>query len=244
MSYTFISPKYQVSQCPTDNGMGILGPDQPWTQATAGKEIAPTTNPCREGWKTIKGGTLPPHNVFQQRDEDCFLTGKVIEAQKPGYRRVQMWCCPPKELLPPREYTALEDQEYGGECQPFYHDGEEYPARPVWVDARFPTPTGWSFRETPIRSRGYKLVCKAIRGKVEFKLDPTMIMGQARTTVQQAEEMLREKQARMEERETIIQAAEEEFQYGFFQRYGVYMLAGAGVIGLGVVAGLIKKAMD
>lgn len=251
--------------------MGFIGPDQPWTQATAGKEIAPTTKPCSEDWIKVRlrgEETLPPY-VKRVKDENknnlrcqdrmmpewcyetvyfdqgnCFDTGRVIEATRPGRSRVKITCCAPLKLLPERYLTEPEHQEHGAHCQPFYHEGEEYPALPVWVDIRFPTPTGWAFRETSVISGGYKLVCKAIRGKVQHEFDPTMIMGQAQSTIAQAEEMLAERETRMAEREATIRAAEEEFEYGFFERYGVYMLAGAGIIGLGVTAGLIKRSMD
>lgn len=264
MSYKFISPEYQVTQCPTDGGMGFIGPDQPWTQATAGKQLVPPGSPCSGNWLKLKvkedlqpdrypdrlyfpSGIYNPKTGKTERIMDktaCLDTGEVTEAKGVGQARIKTWCCPPNSPLPKRAVTEPEANEHGGECQPFYHDGEEYPSGMVWVDARYPTPTGWSFRETPIRSQGYKLVCKAIRGKVEFNLDPSMIMGQARTTIEQAERTLQEKQARIAERDAIISQSEEEFQYGFFQRYGVYMLAGAGVIGLGVVAGLIKKSLS
>lgn len=254
MSYVFISPQYRVRQCPTDDGaMGFIGPDQPWTEATANKEIVPTSTPCGEDWIRVKGGeTVPSYlwNPKKNRREqimdksDCFDTGAVIEASKPGYHRTKVYCCPPNDLLPTRVFTQPENDQYGEACQPFYKDGEEYPAEPLWIDARIGTPTGWAYRDTDIRDGGYKLICKAIRGPVEYVLDPSMIMGQARTTIGEAEAILAQKEARMAEREGIIQQDESQFQYGFFERYGIYMLAGAGILGLGVAAGLIKRSMD
>ena len=255
MSYVFISPQYRVRECPTDGAMGFIGPDQPWTEETAGQPITPVSKPCSEDWIKVKGGSQVPNHLYNPKSKqwelivdknDCFDTGEVIEARQPGRTRVKMYCCPPNEWLPRKEFTEAEQQQHGANCQPFYYQGHEFPAKPVWIDARLSTPTGWSTKDppVPVTSGGYRMMCQAIRGDVQFEFDPTMVMGGARSSIEQAEKMIAERAARIAERTAIVEAAEEEFEYGFFQRYGVYMLGGAGIIGLGVIAGLVKRSMD
>jgi hypothetical protein len=291
MSYVFTSPKYYVRQCPMDEdslgsfdspppknwGPGIeqwlntpttdsIGPDQPWSEKTAGKEIVPATKECYEGWqqkwnyiygkpsyKSGRGGyvTKPTYTlrVRNYKFEDCFPTGRIDEADKPGGKRHEWWCCPPTpKMKPERAFTQSEEDLYGKDiCQPFYHSGEVYLGEPRWLDDNFMIPTGWDHRETDIIDKGYRLFCYAEKPEGYWKnllastdFSTTQYVTQA---IDEAQRFLEHEQ-RVAEEEAIVQAVESEFEYSFFERYGLYMAIGAGVIGLGLLAGLIKRSVS
>jgi len=274
MSYVFKSPKYYVRQCPTDDeSLGFVGPDQPWTEATAGKELVPATKDCHRGWqhvwnvegdkphysvgynKSKKGCSNPAPGgcrvdlaVRDYRMEDCFKTGRIDEAYKPGDKRHEWWCCPPvPEMKPKRDVTAAEIELYGeGVCEPFYYRGEVYLGEPRWVDNNFLLPTGWDERDTNIVDKGYRLFCYATKPEDYYRNLAVAGAGMTAVTIPRVSEaeQLVQRQQREAEQEAVVRAAEEEFELGFFERYGLYMAIGAGVIGLGLVAGLIKRSVS
>lgn len=271
MSYVFTSPKYNVRQCPTDDSLGLVGPDQPWTKETAGKEIVPATKDCHRGWQSVWNweGAEPHFSVGRNkvnkncsnpapegcrtdiavrdyRMEDCFKTGRIDEAYKPGHDRHEWWCCPPvPEMKPKREATQTEVELYG-ECQPFFKEGEVYLGEPRWLDNNFLIPTGWDGRETDVIDNGYRLFCQAILPKDYFR-NIGFAGGGKMTVVNQAimdaQEVLK-REEKIAEEAAVVQAAVEEFDYSFFDRYGLYMALGAGVIGVSLIAGLIKRSIS
>jgi hypothetical protein len=267
--------------------LGFVGPDQPWSEETAGKEIVPASKECYQGWQhrwNFAGNTPAVQGVVPQkaldpgkppmvagygktaaraknpapgvngvtakiRDykfRDCFPTGRIDEAWKPGKGRHEWWCCPPvPEIKPKRAVTAAELDVYGEDvCQSFYHEGEVYLGEPRWLDNNFLIPTGWDLRETDIIDKGYRLFCYAEKPEDYYKnLAVAGSMQAVTVAVDQAQQLI-EKQEREAREEAVVQAAEAEFDYNFFERYGLYMAIGAGVIGLGLVAGLIKRSLS
>lgn len=253
-----------------------IGPDQRWTEANKGKEIVPATKDCHRGWQSgwnyIYGkppssighsklkkncsnpaprGCRPGLAVRDYRFEDCFKTGRIDEAYKPGFKRHEWWCCPPiPAMKPERTATANELDLYGEDvCQSFYREGEVYVGKPKWLDNNFLIPTGWDLRETDIIDGGYRLFCQAIMPKDYFTTGPggRLASGGMQTVtihaIDAAEELAR-KEERAAEEEEVIQAAESEFEYSFFERYGLYMLVGGGVIGVALIAGLVKRSVS
>ena len=277
MSYVFTSPKYYVRQCPTDSdSLGLVGPDQPWSAQTAGKEIAPATKECHKGWQktwNIETEDRPYHDVMyakkkgctqvgwgtpcitgdRVRDypvEECFKTGRIDESRTVGGPRRVWWCCPPVPVRKPdRAFTEAESEEYGEDvCPPFYHEGQVYLGEPKWIDNNFTTPTGWTFQDTDIIDGGYRLYCTPVlpenfwKDYMEshpFSRETQVIQAK----LSEAEKLLQHEQL-VAEQEAIVQEAEAEFEYSFFERYGLYMAVGAGVIGLGLLAGYIKRSLS
>jgi hypothetical protein len=101
MAYIFLKK-------PIRQGMGLIGPDQPWTKETAGKMIGTETRACptpsyarqiiRTSWErpvrpltkeAQGGGTTTSTGIFYT---DSFLTGRFKEAAKVGQGRQREWC--------------------------------------------------------------------------------------------------------------------------------------------------------
>jgi hypothetical protein len=142
-----------------------------------------------------------------------------------------------------RAVTEAEMDLYGENvCEPFYYKGEVYLGEARWVDNNFLLPTGWDHRETDIIDKGYRLFCYAEKPEDYYK--NLAVIGSVSVVTQAIDEAQRllEHEQRVAEEEAIVQAVESEFEYSFFERYGLYMAIGAGVIGLGLIAGLIKKS--
>lgn len=254
MSYVFISPYYNVTRCPTngeDQGMGaeFIGPDQPWTSENAGKFITPETRSCP---RTSKRSHLPPtigppkyaHGGEMVPDTECYLTGRIREATAAGLSRREEWCCPRRTYAPKRVLTAEEADRYLslGVCNPItmVSTGEEYPSDPEWRDKNAYVPS--TCHTTSVYDGEYRLICCKRReaGKVRYVM-PEGGITFAAPTAAMIEEQAQEREQRIAETERmLIETAEPE--YGFFQRYGVFLLLGAGALGIGVTAGLVKRA--
>ena len=153
-------------------------------------------------------------------------------------------------MKPERTATANELDLYGEDvCQDFYREGEVYLGKPKWLDNNFLIPTGWDLRETDIIDGGYRLFCQAIKPEGYYKPGgpgASFASGGMQTVmlaIDAAEELLK-KEERVAEQEVVIQAAEDEFEYSFFERYGLYMAIGGGVIGVALIAGLIKRSVS
>lgn len=97
----------------------LVGPDQPWTQQTAGKMIGRERRGCTANYqrKLGPGGNRAPlryitgfHHEKKEkyRREDCYLTGRVKEADRPGEIRTAEWCCP----VIPRTLCRANEREY------------------------------------------------------------------------------------------------------------------------------------
>jgi hypothetical protein len=114
-------------------GMGIFGPMQPWSAATAGKWIAETTRPCPAGThetKTTVAQQAPSRSLIGHpgsttgiNRQDCFPTGRVKEASKVGRTRYQEWCCPkPASSYCNADEVEVKDPWFGRdklpECRP------------------------------------------------------------------------------------------------------------------------------
>jgi hypothetical protein len=117
-------------------GLGLVGPMQPWTAATAGKWISERTRQCAPGTGetkvTVAGGKPTrslighPTSTSGIKREDCFQTGRVREASRVGRARFIEWCCP----KPPQSFCGageveIKDPWFGRdkvpECRPSGH---------------------------------------------------------------------------------------------------------------------------
>jgi hypothetical protein len=76
-------------------------------------------------------------------------------------------------------------------------------------------------------------------GKTYIVGNPTAVGPAVRTADQIAQVTAAEAVQAAEDEAVLVTAQEPE--YGFFQRYGLVLALGAGAIGIGVVAGLIKR---
>lgn len=250
MSYLFQSRQLHPRYCglglgTIGRGMGLVGPDQPWTAANAGKPIAQATRECpavnekkvTNEWtrpKSVVGG-----NVVD--DPDCFQTGKIIEAQKPGKARWVEWCCPVRTELPKRALAQQEYEEYKDRCQPKLHpNGTVYETFPAWRRPSQDYISG-SCDRPGIFDEGYELVCcPAPQSFSKITLPETTFISQAIPTAEQEEEWEQQRQQRQIEQEQAAAAAAPPSST-FIERYGFAILLAAGTVGLGVTAALFKR---
>jgi hypothetical protein len=106
----------------------FVGPNQPWTEASAGKMIGRETRTCPAGHErklvraqTIQAVRFPPTRYltgyqieggrqkrYQYGRKECFLTGRAKESDRPGGVRKLEWCCP----IVPAKLCRGRKQEY------------------------------------------------------------------------------------------------------------------------------------
>jgi hypothetical protein len=226
-------------------GLGLVGPDQPWTAENAGKVIQPITgDPCKPGVhdtrrmsefatpKTERGGEVV-ENV------DCFQTGKVWEARKPGLPRHVEWCCPKPVRLPRRALTQAEYEDWKDRCRPYrMPDGTMKETIPEWRDAE--TYVGSSCARTGIFDGGYELVCcpppvpvseMTVKGMEAGVLMPMTEEQQAELDVRIQQELLEREQER----------AAAALPTSFLARYWLPLVLVVGTVGVAVTAAMIKR---
>jgi hypothetical protein len=106
MSYIFLKK-------PIQHGMGLVGPDQPWTKENAGKVIGTETRACpagdyartmlRSGWyRPVRSLALEAGKGQEGTGvlyNDAFPTGRYLEATKAGQGRKVEWCYNKNEKL-------------------------------------------------------------------------------------------------------------------------------------------------
>lgn len=252
MSYAFTQKWYRTKLA----GLGstdYIGPDQPWTAANASQWITQRTRQCETGKEIVIGGPVPPNYVGGKKiqTENCYATGRVKESAKAGFQRVQEWCCP---STAPVQATRQVTQEQA-EQQPTLCDDKHLtlPSGQVvlthlgwWLHKDSNIPTALC-RDSGVRDGDYKLLCCRDPDTSIFvvKDGKTYVKSPAPTTAsglsaEQIAQRTAEVAAAAAESEAVMVAAQEP-QAGFFQRYGLVLALGAGAIGIGVVAGLIKR---
>jgi hypothetical protein len=118
--------------------------------------------------------------------------------------------------------------------------GEEYPSDPEWRDKDAYIPN--TCHTTSVYDGDYRLICckRKEPGKVRFVMPENGIQFAA-PSAEMIEQQAQEREARIAETERML-AETAEPQYGFFQRYGVFLLLGVGALGIGITAGLVKRA--
>jgi hypothetical protein len=250
MSYLFQSRQLHPRYCglglgTVGRGLGLVGPDQPWTSANAGKVIQQPTRNCPSGSKTKKSSefAVPKAEIGGEvvPDTECFQTGKVWEARRAGNNRMVEWCCPVREYLPHRVITQPEYEQWKDRCGPKRSpQGTVYETYPEWRDAE--SYVGSTCDRTNIFDEGYELVCcpqRSHSGSLALTL-PDMPFMHAEATPEQEAEW----EARREERQTeqaAAAAAAAPPPATFIERYGFALLLVGGAVGLGVTAALFKR---
>jgi hypothetical protein len=147
--------------------------------------------------------------------------------------------------LPLRSVTAAEADKYlnQGVCKDILMvaTGERLPSYPEWRDKTDYVPS--TCHSTDIEDGGYKLVCcKASDREAAMRiLGPAQTFVTPTLTPEQLAEQAAEQERIIQEQEAQLIAAAEP-QYGFFQRYWLFLLLGLGTVGAGVTAGLISRA--
>lgn len=254
MSYEFSQKWYRTTLTDITGtaGLGVdefLGPDQPWTAGTASKWITERTRQCPADREIHTAGMSPrkytsdgkPINV-----EECFATGRVKESSKPGYQRVQEWCCPkPPVIKVTQTLTAAQGEQYATACDGktlTLPSGESFPTHlSHWLHKSRYAPTAMCV-QSGIAEGDYNLLCCRDMPTGPLKIIGTTMASSARPqmTVEQIEQVTQEQAARAAQVEAVlVQSAEPE--YGFFERYKWVIIFAAGAIGVGVISGMIKK---
>ena len=248
--------------------LAFIGPDQPWSAATASKWITERTRQCEAGRWVAMGVNSPPRtygvgsggNGHPLPAAECFATGRVKEAAKAGSQRVQEWCCPPfKEPSAPVTKLVTQEQaaQYATLCE-----GQTI-ALPSgksvltilghWLHKSTPVPSG-ACRESGVVDGDYKLLCcrdlsesnaEAFfvdkDGKVWAKKP---VAGRvAAPTASQIEAQTSQQAAQAARTEAVLVASQEP-EYGLWERYKWLVILGGGAIGLGLLAGIVGKKLN
>lgn len=236
-------------------GLGILGPDIMWREENAGKPLVERTKTCpkwgHNEYFSYSKTEPPPHpqdptgkGIVDK--ENCFFTGEILEAGKPGYNRVATWCCPLKDLPEHRPITEEEATRFIelGVCKPItmVRTGDQYPSDPKWAPKIGYVPS--TCHKTGIEEGPHQLICCKRRdpGPVEFVLPEGPQFVHAALSPEQEAAQLEERRARIAAREQVlIETAEE---HGFFQRYGFLIVIAGGAVAIGLIAGIVKKRSE
>jgi hypothetical protein len=255
MSYNFTSKWYR------DRLMGMgstayIGPDQPWTAANASQWITQRTRQCEAGKEIVIGGLTPPKYVGGDKvlTESCYATGRVKESAKAGYQRVQEWCCPVSRIAVPvtKQLTQAQADQYATTCtgRSLSLPSGQTVALDLgyWLYKSANVPSAMC-QDSGIMDGDYRLLCcnpnkstlaTVVKdGKVYVAGGISVSESAARTADQIANATAAEAVQAAEDE--VVLVASQEPQYGFFQRYGLVLALGAGAIGIGVFAGLLKR---
>ena len=248
MSYLFQSRQLHPRYCglglgTIGRGMGLVGPDQPWTSTNAGKVIQQPTRDCPSGSKKTRSSEFahPKAEIGGAvvDDPECFQTGRVWEARRAGNARHVEWCCPEREYLPHRVLTQAEFETWKDRCGPKRSpQGTVYETYPEWRDAE--SYVGSTCDRTNIFDEGYELVCCPKRTNPGVLTLPEMTFMHAEATPEQEAEWEAQRQERQLEQEQAAAAAAPP-PSTFIERYGFAMLLVGGAVGLGVTAALFKR---
>lgn len=259
MSYIF-SQKWHRTTLESLSGLGqtatYFGPDQPWSAATAGKWISEKTQECSADKKLVIGYNTPPKQMIDGHyipDTACVPTGRVKEATKPGTMRVMEWCCPNRNLIPAKDLsrpmTEAELQQNATTCdsKPLtLPDGQVFSTAPdYWAHKTAHVPTAWCV-QSGVTDGDYNLLC-CREGRIKTK-DTKYVAGGTTTvsasapapTAAQIQQIAEQEAEYGEQVAQTLESSQE--QYGFFQRYGLIFALGAGAIGIGVIAALVKRS--
>jgi hypothetical protein len=262
MSYQFTQKWYRNKL----SGLGsaaYIGPDQPWTAATASKWITERTRQCDAGHRIIIKTTPPtyygagPDGYSKKLPvAGCYATGRIKETAKAGSQRVQEWCCPPYEALTvpiTRQVTQAEAEQYATNCAGrtlVLPSGASYALDLGWWLHKTAGIPSAVCQDSGITDGDYRLLCCDPISRVRLARDkdgkvfaPVAAVGTAVRTADQIAQVTAAEAVQAAEDEAVLVAAQEP-QPGFFQRYGLVLALGAGAIGIGVLAGsigLIKR---
>jgi len=233
------------------SGLGILGPDIRWQEKNAGKPLVERTKTCpkwgHNEYFSYSMTEPPPHpqdptgkGIVDK--ENCFFTGEILEAGKPGYNRVATWCCPLKDLPEHRPMTEEEATRFNelGVCRPIVMPkGDEHPSDPKWAPKISYVPS--TCHTTNVVEGPHQLVCCKRRapGPIEFRLQEGPQFVHAPLSPAQQAADIAEREARIAEREQLVIETTEE--HGFWQRYGLLIALAGGAVAIGVAAGIMKK---
>lgn len=241
MSYLFQSRQLHPRHCSL--GMGTVGPEQAWTRETAGKPITDATTSCPKGnrLRRLSEFTVPRAQSGGDIVEDtsCLQTGKIFEARNPGGPRMVEWCCGVTEFKPPRALTQEEFTLWSGSCQPVQDErGHVYETIPGWQDPnRYVKPP---CERTNLLDDGYELICCPVPGSQTTLTRRDVEFVQAAPTVEQEAQWEAHRQETELERAQAREAAALA-PATLVDRYGLPVLLVGGVVGLGVVAALVKR---
>lgn len=256
MSYEFSQKWYRTTLTDITGtaGLGVdefLGPDQPWTAGTASKWITERTRQCPSDREIHIGGMSPRKYTKDGKPIDtaeCFATGRVKESARPGYQRVQEWCCPrPPEVQVTKTLTAAQGEQYATACdgKPLVlSNGESFPTHlSHWLHKSRYAPTAVCV-QSGISEGDYNLVCcrdmPMPTGPVKITGTTGMVAARPVMSAAQIQQQTEEQAARAAQVEAVlVQSAEPE--YGFFERYKWVIILAGGAIGVGVISGMIKK---
>lgn len=236
----------------------FLGPDQPWSARTASTWITQRTRQCQSGREILIGGLNPPRYTTDGKTvqaAQCYPTGRVKEASKAGYQRVQEWCCQVDRPTVPvtRAVTQEQAEQYVTLCE----------GKPItlpsgasvlttlgwWLHKSASTPTG-TCRESGIRDGDYRLLCCrepdtsmfVTKDGKTFVKAPTVVTAAGAPTASQIEAQTRQQAEQMARTEAALVAAQEP-DPGIWERYKWVIILGGGAIGFGLIAGLIGKKL-
>jgi hypothetical protein len=254
MSYEF-SQKWYRDKLKGLGSVDYFGPDQPWTAENAGQWITQRTQACATGREVLIGGRNPPSYTTDGKKvqtADCVATGRIKEAARPGTNRVQEWCCPvnrPVETT--RKLTQMQAEQYATTCagRTIKLQGGQTALADLgyWLHKSGNVPSALCL-DSGVMEGDYKLLCckpdmSTTTVTKDGKTYIALVSGGTRVvdpSIEQIAQATAAAEAQAAEREAVLIEAQEP-QYSFFQRYGLVLALGAGAIGIGVVAGLLKR---
>jgi hypothetical protein len=237
------------------SGLGtaaFLGPDQPWSAQTASTWITQRTRQCESGREILIGGLNPPKATTDGkvvRTDRCYATGRVKESSKPGYQRVQEWCCQvDRPAVVTKPVTQEQAEQYATLCDgkplSLPGGGSVLTTLGWWLHNSAHVPSGMC-RESGVRDGEYRLLC--CRDPDEAR-PVAMVAGTtaARTvapTTAQIEAQTRQQEEQVARTETVLVASQEP-SYGIWDRYKWVIILGGGALVFGLLAGGIKRRFD
>jgi hypothetical protein len=247
--------------------LAFIGPDQPWTAATASKWITERTRQCDAGHRIIIKTTPPtyygagPDGYSKKLPvAGCYATGRVKETAKAGSQRVQEWCCPPLEE-PTYPVTKLVTQEQAaqyatlceGQTISLPSGGSILTILGWWLHKSHGIPSAMC-RASGVVDGDYKLLCcrdKAESNAEAFFVDKNgkvwakkpVAGAVAAPTASQIEAQTSQQAAQAARTEAVLVASQEP-EYGLWERYKWLVIIGGGAIGLGLLAGIVGKKLN
>ena len=247
MSYIF-SQKWYRDKLAGLGSVDYFGPDQPWTAANAGQWITERTQNCATGREVLIGGRNPPSYTTDGKQvltADCVSTGRIKEATTAGTNRAQEWCCPVNRPIPnvpvTKPITQAQAVQYATACAgrtvPLAGGQTAIADLGWWLHRTGNLPTALCI-DSGVAEGDYRLLCcRPSSGKFTPISETIKTAAPSASQIQQ----LTEAAATQAAEDAAVMIAAQEPQYNFFQRYGLVLALGAGAIGIGVVAGLLKR---
>jgi len=252
MSYEFSQKWYRTkySDIMAVGSDDFIGPDQPWSAGTASKWITERTKQCPSGNEIYIGASKPPKYAkggVPIKTEECFATGRIKESSKPGYMRVQEWCCPKPEVIKEitKTLTAAQGEQYTGVCDDkllTLPSGQTHLTHlSHWLHKSRYAPTALCM-QSGVTEGDYNLLCcrEQEKGPIKIVGSTASISARPMATAAQIQQQTEEQAAHAAQVEAVLVQSQEP-EYGFFERYKWVILFTAGAIGVGVISGVIKK---